>query len=287
MAIPRPDDFFSRLSQCTTLDKAKAEIDSEYAYLSSELLTLASLKSGFTTYRNFFRYHDYAHPSLNNGDLSKIFFERFTLTLPQLETFKKNHKKQIISDMENLKPIKNVAGFIDTSISLLQSHSYIDMILGLCALTGRRSAEIATSAEFTYVDPHTILFHGQLKVKERQNVKPYSFPCLHKAEILVKCLSFLRQSKPQFINDTTRFHNACSKDLSRKAKEIFDPLFSFPVKTKDLRSIYAEICFKLFNENKRLSRSRYYAQILGHDELDIVTAQSYDDFRIEDPSFST
>lgn len=285
MAIPRPAEFFHRLSQCSSLTDATKEMTAEYAYLSQELKTLASLKSGFTLYRNFFRHNEYSHPCIDNEELADVFFKRFNLTLPQLEAFNKQHKKQIISDMENLRSIHDVDGYINKAINLLQSQSYINLILALCALTGRRSAEIATSAEFTYVDHHTLFFQGQLKTRERTGVVPYNIPCLHKADILIKGLALLRQEKPHFLNDTRRFHNCCAKDLTRKAKEHFSPFVSSSIKTKDLRSIYAEICFKLFNDSRNVSRSRYYAKVLGHAELDVVTAQSYDDFRIEDPAF--
>ena len=89
-----------------------------------------------------------------------------------------------------------IDAYLEKSVALLRSSSYLDLIIALSALTGRRTAEIATSAEFKCLDASTILFNGQLKVKGKLDVGPYEIPTLHDAQDIVNHLAILRKAKP-------------------------------------------------------------------------------------------
>jgi hypothetical protein len=153
--------------------------------------------------------------------------------------------------------------------------------LGLCALTGRRVAEIGCTAEFKYIDKQVLEFVGQLKTKERAELAPYQIPVLFNAAKLMQALAKIREIKKQFIDKPELFHNATSKDLSARVKKYFSGLFEGEPKVKDLRAIYALISFTNFSQiaaNKRIDRDVYFSNILGHSKDDITTCGSYVDF---------
>ena len=282
MGILRCKEFYNRLNKLHHLSEVRNVIKDEHAYLSKEYNTIASLKKAFTDYRNWFKENEITHPSIDLPYFQSCLFSAFRLSDEQQEQFKSAKSRQVIDDMAALRPLDNVDAYLQKAIAILQGNSYLDQIIALCALTGRRTAEIATSAEFTYSSAHKILFSGQLKVKQREGVFPYVIPVFHDANVLIQALAGLRKSKPAFINNYKKFHDCCSKELNLRVKKHFKPFFHGDIKPKDLRSIYAEVCFKMFNEDKLLARPLYYARVLGHAELDVVTAQSYDDFRITD-----
>lgn len=283
MGIQRQGAFINRLRLCESIEAVRAQVDVEYDYLADSYNTLSSLKKGFTDYRNYIKGHSFTGSKISGVEITQEVLRRFILTEAELEELAQQHKKQIVSDMSNLREIRYVYEHIDLSVNLLRSRTYIEQIIGLAALTGRRVAEIATSAEFKFISPRRILFSGQLKTRDREGVTSYEIPVLCDSAIVIEGLKRLRFERPYLINQARLFHDRCSKDLNKKTSQLYRQLYKEELKPKDLRSIYAEICYKLHNTNPLVSRALYYAQVLGHAELDVVTAQSYDDFRINDP----
>ena len=175
--------------------------------------------------------------------------------------------------------------FLTVSESLLDSASYLKRILGLSALTGRRTAEIAMSATFEPIDDYHVVFAGQKKTGDREDVEPYSIPLLCESKKAIDALSSIRRDKPEFSTmEYSKVHNRLSSELSKIVKKEYAGVAvinSEPceLSAKSLRAIYAEICF-YFHRNLEGGKPLYFAEILGHSEHDISTALAYDDFHL-------
>jgi hypothetical protein len=278
----RPKEFFHKTLQCNDQKGLERFLQEEVTYLNNAYTTVNSVKNAFTAYRNYFKDNEISHPTLDDVALENLVFSHLRLTDEQMVEFKKRKSLQVIEDMGDLRMVTEalIDAYLEKSVSLLRSSSYLDLIIGLSALTGRRTAETATSAEFKCLDASTILFNGQLKVKGKLDVGPYEIPTLHDAQDLVNHLAILRKAKPHLVSQSKKFHDCCSKDINLRTKKHFENLFNYRFTPKDMRALYAEICFKFINEKPNISRPLYYSRVLGHSKDDVTTAQSYDDFRI-------
>lgn len=285
MAISKPKEFLSSIinakSMAAIITKTKVERD----YLEQQYNSIASLKNGFTVYRNHLKSYIAPDKKVGRKLLLKTLLEILCLNPEQQAIFNKAKSTDIKQNKSNLRELYDSKAYLDIAVSLLGATSCIDNILGLCALTGRRAAEIGTSAEFKYIDQDIIEFSGQLKTKERIDVAPYRIPVLFDADKLIRTLIKIRTTKPQFIDKPELFHNSVSKELSLRVKKHFAKAFEGGPKVKDLRAIYALICFTNFNKNslnKKIDRDVYFSKILGHSADDITTCGSYVDFYTRD-----
>ncbi len=283
MAIAKPQEFLIVITACKSISDVVAKCKAENAYLNREYTTIASLKNGFTAYRNYLKANIPINKKLSRKPLLETILNELRLTPEQQASFNQVKHIDIKANKSNLREIYNIDTYLRVASELLNSKSYLDNILGLCALTGRRVAEIGCTAEFKYIDKQVLEFAGQLKTKERLDVTPYQIPTLFNAAKLMQALAKIREVKKQFIDEPELFHNATSKDLSARVKKHFSGLFEGEPKVKDLRAIYALICFTEFHKtsaNKKVDRDVYFSSILGHSKDDITTCGSYVDFFI-------
>ena len=202
------------------------------------------------------------------------------LTKDETNTVNNNYKAKVKKEQSNLKLIKNPQGFIDRAVFLLSSKSYINRVLALAALTGRRVAEIGCTAEFTPFSENIVVFKGQLKTKGKE-CKDYKIPLLSITKSIITCLKEIRLDKPQYINNPATFHSNCSKELSLRVKKHFSEFVEGDITAKDLRAIYATIACAKYKKDNRKTPQCYYSEILGHSEDDLNTCNSYFDFYLE------
>ena len=281
MSISNPQNLYSDIIRYNSARWIVKRLNAERKYLEDNYNTINSLKSGFTSYRNYLR--ERIHPDIivDNINLLETCLKIIVLTPEQQKEFIRGKNDNVKSDKSNLRLIYDVEKYINKNIQLLDSAYLYDNLLGLAGLTGRRIAEIACTAEFTKIDTRRALFDGQLKTKFRDDVLPYEIPLLCDYDLINKSLIKVRELRPEFINEIRLFHDNCSSALSKKTKIIYNGLFDGTPKTKDLRAIYALICFTEFEkipENKRVDRDVYYSRVLGHDTKDTTTCGSYVDF---------
>jgi hypothetical protein len=283
MALSNPVNLYQDIIRLKSKNLIVQRLKRERKYLENSYTTVNSLKNGFTIYRNYLRSNLPPTLKLRDKSLLEMSLDVLRLTPEQQKTFLISKNADVKKDKSNLRLIYDVDNYIHKNIQLLDSPYFINNVLGLAALTGRRVAEIACTAKFKKVDDKTAIFKGQLKTKGRTDVLPYGIPLLADFEIINESLKKIKLLKPQYINNMDLFHNACSKTLSVKVKEIYQGLFEGTPKAKDLRAIYSTICFHEYNkklENKHIDRDIYYSQILGHSTEDIYTCGSYIDFYI-------
>lgn len=180
--------------------------------------------------------------------------------------------------------IISVDRFISIGEGFLDAGSYLSRILGLCAVTGRRTVEIACTARFEKVGSNEVRFYGQAKTRDRNDVGPYVIPTLVSADRVLECLATIRADKPDLVENPEIFHSRCAKELHVKARAFSECFNVGQAKPKDLRPTYAEIAWLLFDE-RRTGKPLYFSRILGHGSKDLYTALSYDDFVITDPNY--
>ena len=289
MAISRVEQFYNEITKLNDLSELKQHCEKEVKYLNDVCGTVASLKRYFTIYRNYFKQNISEYKCLNDKPILNYLLKVFKLNLEQRKEFENSKNIERAQSQSNLHKIYDVDNYIKTSIELLSSNSFYDRIIALCALTGRRSAEIGCTARFFRTeDNNVILFDGQLKVKNRDDVKPYKVPVFCDSLKIIDCLKSIRDDKPQYINHPEVFNSKTSKDLSLKVKKYLGEFVQDTIRVKDLRAIYATIaydnyCKKHFSKDEYITTSMngYFSQILGHGINDVVTSISYQDFCIK------
>ena len=312
----RINEFYNKIDVCS--DKELLNIcNLEKEYITNNYNTLESRKASFTIYRNGFADCYLKNKFDNYKDIYKAIIEisknktmdinfllqtatkyhlsiidfkhlikkynavrNLRLTKDETNTININYKAKIKKEQSNLKLIKNPQGIIDKAISLLTSKSYINRVLALATLTGRRVAEIGCTAEFIPFNKNTVIFKGQLKTKEK-DCSDYKIPLLATTEHIISCLKGLRLDMPQYINNPVIFHSNCSKELSLRVKKHFSEFVEDDITAKDLRAIYATIACAKYKKDSRKTAQCYYSEILGHSENDLNTCNSYFDFYLE------
>ena len=284
MSICKVENFYDAIQRYKTLKDLNKRIDIEVNYLNKSCGSVASLKRYFTMYRNYLKSKIQPSQKIGSKSLLDLLLSRFALNIEQQQTFKNNHVLEISHAQKNLRKIYYVQKFIDTGVNLLSAVSMYDRILGLCALTGRRPAEIGCTAILKPTeDKRLALFEGQLKVKDRDDIQPYIIPLLSDYAAINNTLLSIREQKPQFIDKPLLFNGVASKELGIRARKHFKDIVEGDIQVKNLRAIYATIAYDHYCKSSfvgyiTVSMNSYFSKILGHGENDVVTCGSYIDF---------
>lgn len=279
MGISRIDDFIATVTKTPEIELESACIH-ELNYLRRHYEP-SSMRRAVTNYRNAVRKVGF-EPKKESVILKK-------LVLSEVEKILLANQKseQLTHDLTTLRPLRHIDEMVQLATDLLAENSYLKQVTALCLLTGRRSAEIACTAHFEPVenDPFKVMFTGQLKTKGRGDLPAFEIPVLCESYKIIEALNALRLKKPQYVNEPEKFHKSLSKDLGSRAKRFFNFVTEESnITIKDLRSIYAEICFFLA-DNRTIAKPKYMSMILGHGENDNETGLSYVDFYIDDQNY--
>ena len=270
------EKFIDNIDNITDLSEIEIRCKQEKSYIDANYSTLGSRKYTFTQYRNAVK-----NSALKNSS-KKVVFDILKLNTKETLSYKEDYKQKVKQEQNNLKLIIDYQGYIAKAESLIRTNHFISSVLGFAALTGRRVAEIACSAKFQLHSPAHLMFAGQLKTKGRGDIGSYLVPCLTSPIEVITEFKRFRKNSPRYIGDVRTFHNNNSKDLSVQAKKHFSDYVEGIVTPKDLRAIYASISCKTIKANFRQSEQSYMADILGHDENDLNTCNSYIDYKIKD-----
>ena len=164
---------------------------------------------------------------------------------------------------------------VETAKGLLKSNSYIALALGLSLLTGRRITEVLKTAKLTPLTPETMQFAGQLKTKGAEKSRDnYPIPVLADSAEIADALARLRRAKDFSQHSEASINSLTSKETGIQCRRYFGAIIP-DVKPKDLRALYAQICWDTFGQSSPKLQLGYFAEILGHSEQDNVTAVSY------------
>jgi hypothetical protein len=163
-----------------------------------------------------------------------------------------------------------------------------DVAIALMLVTGRRQAEIFSSAVFEVSSENTVFFLGQLKTKgknERASAG-YDIPVLAPPSSVVDALKWLEE-KGKRAETPELAHKRFSPKIVpffQVPQELYEVVARPPIDeqaakgerlTSHLcRQIYGQVAASRFKPN-HMTRSAYIASILGHSEGDLDTIKSY------------
>lgn len=269
MAIQRIDSFLinlSRLVDETAIEKLCLD---ELAYLRREYNVqdfpddngvysgLATYKSAISDYRKAIYNVNHNHVARNYFKLSLV--DSVNMKYQNGKSSMMNYKNRMYG---NIFTIENPFKYIELSKQLLDSSSYIDNILGIAALTGRRVNEVGLS-EFDTCDYDEVyntyhLFDDIMDIEALDMIAIYGIskkqtylnnktgsdngiiPILTDVETVLNAISDLR-IKRTFLNPDD-FHNKTSKELSKKVKKHYSD-FSGVTTCHDLRKAYVRLVY--------------------------------------------
>ena len=259
----------------------------EKKYIDNKYLTIGSRKSTYSTYRKFVK---------NSCLIDETKIETLKilkLSKDEATAYSNDKIDKVNFKLEHLKVINDIEGYIEMGISLIKKPSYIDKILGFCCVTGRRPAEIGCSSDFSFVDINHLEFSGQLKTKSPE-LKSYVIPCLMNTSDFLRYWRDFRDQhtknlidrKEHSLNDfystelTKKFNSCYAKDMSMRTKKYFSKFLGEDVTTYNLRHTYATLATMRFNNmSKNLYHDdKFRAKILGHNERDLVSVDTYKQF---------
>jgi len=171
---------------------------------------------------------------------------------------------------ENQQFLENPDAIVAKAVRLLESREWAEVAAGLTVLTGRRSSEILSTAQF---EPHptnrwSVIFTGALKRRKETQILSFEIPTLTTAERVCQALAQLR-SWIKTEGMTAEQLNAKYSEVVAKAcdrhftdlvprREGRDNLY-----THLFRSIYATIATYWYCP-PRVSETEFKAQIQGH-----------------------
>jgi integrase len=208
------------------------------------------------------------------------------VALPKLRFPKKfwDERKGVRTDvlddkLRNVRLLDDIEGMTKIADQLLDSRNVHDLMIGLAFATGRRCIEVAKGAIEPTDQPNSVLFSGQVKTKNKKDTNPYIIPILLPVDRVLAAWAKVRTLKPLWAKSSNRdVTNSICLIVNRKTKKYFGlfGLFQF----KDLRAVYACICYEKFAKNTTLSETKYYSTILGHSFNDNFTGLFYAKFKI-------
>lgn len=144
------------------------------------------------------------------------------------------------------------------------------LLMGICALTGRRQIEVIKLGKFEYNETHSLLFEGQAKT-QGINRLPAEIPVLISSRTILNAHQNLKVElqnnsigNPLLTNKQTEnllFTQSSTRGLIMTTFRNIYPDNQIPQKIS-LRSIYADIAYELFHPN--MSKLQYFQRILGH-----------------------
>ena len=264
----------------------KEACDNEVVYLFRNL-NASTVSSTVTAYRNTIKNANDAHPALAFFRLTRDFYDN------RSTEYTAKVKETVQRDLHDYERYLRVA------INMLSSNSYMQVTLGLVALTGRRPSEILLTAKFEQVNhidsaflkevskDRLLTFTGQLKKREQEN-DGYTIPVLCDNRLVLEAIEKLRKMKDfsdvvpangktlaQMVNSKT------AKEQNIVARKFFAEFVEGnQITAYSLRAIYASIASFLYYDSDCGNEMPFFSEILGHSKNDIATAHSYEKFRI-------
>lgn len=270
MAIQRIETFLTNLSALSDETAIEKLCIDELAYLRCEYNVQDfpddnSVYAGLATYKATISDYRKAIYNIDHKHLAREFFKLSPVDSVNMKY--QNGKSSMLNYKNRLQGnifvIEKPLEYIELSKQLLNNTSYIDNVLGLAALTGRRVNEIGYNSEFDTCDYDEVynVYHlfedimdiealdmlwvyGLSKKQTYLNNKTGSdngiIPILCNTELVLNAVAELRKRKSFASADD--FHNKASKELSRKVKKLYGD-FSGVNTSHDLRKVYVRLAY--------------------------------------------
>jgi hypothetical protein len=191
----------------------------------------------------------------------------------------RDYKKKVAKGHKSLIKIAKYKELIGKAKELLGSSKVTDVTLALMVLTGRRPTEILKTAKFTNRGKslNMLNFSGQLKKKGKGG----RFKIYILGKNAKECKGAL--ARLRVMSDTKKMSN---NDVSRRYKPQLFMRCTFLFRNylgactpHDLRKSYIAIASEI-HKPKNQSLNSFASELLGHNEDDINTANSYQKYYI-------
>lgn len=211
-----------------------------------------------------------------------------------LADLKRDYRERVAAKHHKLTVVEHWQDLILTFQRMLHSKDPEKMALGILGVTGRRFEEIMSTARFgtvrvktgtgSVVPRYALTFKGQLKTRgadgTRHNVS-YSIPTLAPARDILAARDsmFATEEGRKWQGMSKAQLNSAVNPKINMALRSSEPIIRFwppdtELRVKDLRALYAEVAYKQFAPSS-ISKSAFFAQVLGHAANDLTTSLSY------------
>jgi len=206
-------------------------------------------------------------------------------------------QRRVATRNENIQVITDPDGIVNKAVRLLESREWSEIAAGLSVLTGRRIAELLSTAEFNKKTQWSVTFTGALKRKGELQKLSFEIPTLTTADRVIKALTQIRKELPE-ANELPA--SAINRSYERSVVQAVDRHFNglIPARhgkdtlyTHANRAVYATIA-EFWYCPPQVNGTEYRATIQGHyavlDEENpelrrsLAASRHYADFEIAD-----
>lgn len=289
MAIQRTEEFISQLKRIEHNPLLVERLCSEeLTYLRQSYNVQEEMENGiYAGLRVYLNAIANYRKGIYNYKANHIARQYFKMS--EVDSLHKNNQNQT-AKMRSLTDVNstivNIDGYLDTSVKLCNAPSYVDNILGIAALTGRRVSEIAYFSTFSHCEDNEFdKIYSQygfnecdgmqvenlakketyemkdLRLKHNEEfINKVTIPVLYDADFILQAIEDLRFKK-SFDSHTT-FHNQASKELSKRVKKHYNEFLGV-CSPHDLRKAYCRIVFDFYTNMPEKAVLEVYAVILA------------------------
>jgi Telomere resolvase len=222
-------------------------------------------------------------------DLVKLSKQEYTEIndLKQARVADRNEQVQFLDRPEDI---------VSRAVELIGRPDWASVAAGLAVLTGRRCAELLSTASFEVKSKYSVTFTGALKRRGEKGLV-FEIPTLTSAERVVDAIARLRIELPQAISISARDVNAkYGQSVAKACDRYFQDLVptrpgSDSLYTHLFRSVYACIatfwyCPTTVNETEFKAAIQGHFQILDEDNpqlrRSLAASRHYSDYEIAD-----
>ncbi len=205
----------------------------------------------------------------------------------QEQAAKRNENQQFLDQPEAI---------VERGSNLLLSREWAEVAAALALLTGRRSSEILSTAEFEYKTPYSVTFTGALKRGGESQVLSFEIPTLTGAQQVITALDKMRKWLPTKGMSAQAVNQKYGEAVARSCDRNFADLIPLRAGRDNLyshlfRTVYARIATHWFAPSN-VADVEFMAAIQGHyavlDEQNpklrrsLMSSRHYNDYKIGD-----
>jgi len=195
---------------------------------------------------------------------------------------KKTNRQQELQLIDHKKYISIATQLLEGTSDLYPNpniHLYIhNILMGICALTGRRPVEVIKTGKFQYNEIYSLIFTGQVKTRDEHRAA-FEIDTLCSARKILDAHRQLKKTLTEHSLGDTSLTNRqinnrlfTSKDTKQLQIQTFAPVYpeeQIP-ETINLRSTYGDIAYEIFDPP--MSKIQYLKKIMGHKDANSADA---------------
>lgn len=193
------------------------------------------------------------------------------IELSRQEHIERNNEQQdrVMQRNSAVKFLNDPEAIVATAVRLLEYSEWADVAAGLSVLTGRRIAELLSTASFESKSKWSVLFSGAVKRGQEARKLSFEIPTLAVADRVMKALTRLRAMLPETKDlDPRQINRSYGQAVSKACDTHFAELIPLREGKDNLythisRSVYATIAVFWFCPES-VDPVEYKARVQGH-----------------------